>query len=50
MRCLTLGEVLDLHRRAIKQSGGADGARELGGVQSAVAALWFSDVAQRRLL
>jgi death-on-curing protein len=37
MRYLTLGEVLDLHRRLIEQSGGAEGVRELGGVQSAVA-------------
>ena len=37
MRYLTLGEVLDLHRRVIEQSGGADGVRELGGVESAVA-------------
>ena len=37
MRYLTLAEVLDLHRRVIEQSGGADGVRELGGVESAVA-------------
>jgi death-on-curing protein len=37
MRYLTLPEVLDLHRRVIEQSGGADGVRELGGVESAVA-------------
>jgi death-on-curing protein len=37
MRYLTLGEVLDLHRRIIEQSGGAVGVRELGGVESAVA-------------
>ncbi len=37
MRYLTLGEVLDLHRRVIKQSGGAHGVRELGGVESAIA-------------
>lgn len=37
MRYLTLGEVLELHRRVIKQSGGAAGVRELGGVESAVA-------------
>jgi hypothetical protein len=28
MRYLTLGEVLDLHRRVIEQSGGADGVRD----------------------
>ena len=37
MRYLTLGEVLDLHRGIIEQSGGACGMRELGGVESAVA-------------
>ena len=37
MRYLTLAEVLDLHRRVIEQSGGAEGIRELGGVESAVA-------------
>jgi len=37
MRYLTLAEVLDLHRRVIEQSGGADGVRELGGVESAPA-------------
>lgn len=37
MRYLTLPEVLELHRRVIEQSGGADGVRELGGAESAVA-------------
>ena len=37
MRYLTLAEVLDLHRRVIEQSGGADGVRDLGGIESAVA-------------
>ena len=37
MRYLTLTEVLALHQRVISQSGGADGVRELGGVESAVA-------------
>ena len=37
MRYLTLGEVLDLHRRVIEQSGGAEGVRDLGGAESAVA-------------
>ena len=36
MRCLTLSEVLELHRRVIEQSGGADGVRDLAGVASAV--------------
>jgi death-on-curing protein len=37
MRYLTLGEVLDLHRRITEQTGGAVGVRDLGGVESAVA-------------
>jgi death-on-curing protein len=37
MRYLTLAEVRDLHRRVIEQTGGADGIRDLGGVESAVA-------------
>jgi death-on-curing protein len=37
MRYLTLAEVLDLHRRVMEQSGGADGVRDLGGVESAIA-------------
>lgn len=37
MRYLTLAEVLDLHRRIIAQSGGANGIRELGGIESALA-------------
>ena len=36
MRYLTLSEVLELHRRVIEQSGGADGVRDLAGVESAV--------------
>src|SRR5688572_19453616 len=37
MRYLTLAEVLELHRRIITQSGGANGIRELGGIESALA-------------
>jgi len=37
MRYLSLGEVVELHRRIIAQSGGADGVREIGGLQSALA-------------
>lgn len=37
MRYLTLGEVLDLHRRVIEESGGTTGVRDLGSVESAVA-------------
>jgi death-on-curing protein len=33
----TLREVLELHRRAIEQSGGSLGIRDLGGLQSALA-------------
>jgi death-on-curing protein len=36
MRYLTLSEVLELHRRVIEQTGGADGVRDLAGVESAV--------------
>ena len=37
MRYLSLAQVLDLHRRAIEQSGGAMGLRDLGALQSAIA-------------
>jgi len=37
MRYLTLGELLELHRRIIAQSGGADGIRDLGLAESALA-------------
>ena len=37
MRYLTLAEVLELHRRVIEHTGGAEGVRELGGIESAVA-------------
>ncbi|GIW83434.1 MAG: hypothetical protein KatS3mg105_5241 [Gemmatales bacterium] len=30
MRYLTLGELIELHRRIIEQSGGAGGIRDLG--------------------
>jgi len=36
MRYLTLSEVLELHRRVIELTGGADGLRDLAGVESAV--------------
>ena len=36
MRYLTLGEVVDLHRRVLEQSGGASGIRDLGLLQSAL--------------
>jgi death-on-curing protein len=37
MRYLTLGELIELHRRIIEQSGGADGVRDLGLTESALA-------------
>ena len=37
MRYLTLIEVLELHRRIIKQSGGASGIRDMGLLESAIA-------------
>jgi death-on-curing protein len=36
MRYLTLDEILELHRLALAQSGGAPGVRDLGGLESAV--------------
>jgi death on curing protein len=36
-RYLTLEEVLELHRLALEQSGGLDGVRDLGGLESALA-------------
>lgn len=35
MRFLTLSEVLELHGRVIDETGGADGVRDLGAVESA---------------
>lgn len=37
MRYLTLAEVLDLHRLVIEATGGADGIRDLGALESALA-------------
>lgn len=37
MRYLTLGEVLELHRRILESSGGATGLRDLGALESSVA-------------
>lgn len=37
MRYLSLGEVLELYERIVKQSGGTLGIRDVGGVESAVA-------------
>jgi len=37
MRFLTLAELIELHHRIIEQSGGADGIRDLGLAESALA-------------
>lgn len=37
MRYLTLGEVVALHRAVVAATGGADGIRELAGLESALA-------------
>lgn len=37
MRYLTLGEVLELHRQVVAQTGGATALRDLGALESAVA-------------
>jgi death-on-curing protein len=37
MRYLTLAEVVDLHRRLLKATGGAAGIRDLGALESALA-------------
>lgn len=37
MRYLTLGEVVELHRRLLEATGGAPGIRDVGALESAVA-------------
>jgi death on curing protein len=37
MRYLTLGEVVTLHRAVVAATGGANGIRDLGGLESALA-------------
>ena len=37
MRYLTLGEVVELHRRLLQASGGASGVRDFGALASAIA-------------
>lgn len=37
MRHLSLGEVLELHRRVVEATGGATGVRDLGALESALA-------------
>jgi len=37
VRYLTLGEVLELHRRVVAETGGATALRDLGALESAVA-------------
>jgi len=39
MRYLTVGEVLEIYSRVIKQSGGSVGILDLGALESAVAQL-----------
>lgn len=39
MRYLTLGEVVALHRAVVVATGGADGVRDLGSLESALAQL-----------
>ncbi len=36
-RYLSLSEILGIHRRVLTQSGGADGVRDLGAIESALA-------------
>lgn len=37
MRCLSVEEILELHRRVLAASGGSSGVRDLGAVESAAA-------------
>ena len=37
IRYLTLDEVLELHHSILKQSGGMEGVRDFGGLESAIA-------------
>jgi death-on-curing protein len=37
MRYLSLGEVVDLHRRVLQTTGGASGIRDFGVLESAIA-------------
>lgn len=37
MRYLSLGEVVDLHRRLLQATGGASGIRDFGVLESAIA-------------
>jgi death on curing protein len=37
MRYLSLGEIVDLHQLLLHQTGGLDGIRDLGGLESALA-------------
>ena len=36
IRCLSLEEILELHHLTLQQTGGLDGVRDLGGLESAV--------------
>jgi death on curing protein len=37
IRYLTLGEILDIHHQVTQSSGGSEGVRDLGGLESAIA-------------
>jgi death on curing protein len=37
MRYVTLGEVVELHRRLVEAAGSASGIRDLGALESAIA-------------
>ncbi len=37
IRYLTLGEILDIHHQVTQRSGGSEGVRDLGGLESAIA-------------
>jgi death-on-curing protein len=58
MRYLTLAELIELHCRIIEQSGGAEGLRDLGLAESALAqpqmsfggSELYSTLAEKRLL
>jgi len=48
MRYLTLGEVLEIYRRVMDQSGGMAGIRDLGGLESAVAQPRWKTMSSKR--
>ena len=42
MRFLSLGDVLELYRRIVEETGGATGIRDLNGLQSTMAQPWIT--------